>query len=288
MASLHHLLRLPSSIHPSPPTTFGKPYFSDSSPSTVHLRPAAPTSFIRSSTTLRAPRCYPLTCLTQSQSQNQGLPHHLSSGTLKNPSFPPSSPAVRFSKPFRSPTKGARPPSKNICTSSSSSSYQNYQTAVPVTERLMSAVAYCLPFLNGLNYGIFLFSKFPILELAFDPIVPLLSFYRSIPGASLVAFFTLYLGVVRDRKFSRYVRFNSLQAMMLDVLLVLPSLTHIILDAQDGLKFQLLEMSYSGTFVVIVACFLYALGLTVLGRTPYFPFVTDAVDWQIFAVDRQL
>ncbi|MCL7035652.1 hypothetical protein MKW94_029783 [Papaver nudicaule] len=82
--------------------------------------------------------------------------------------------------------------------------------------------------------------------------------------------------------------------MVMDFMLVVPSLARTILVNSDpfaeeiGLKFQLLKVSHDVTFIVIVAAFLYAFTRCVLGRIPEFPGVTNAVEWQIFAVDRQL
>ncbi|XP_010247160.1 PREDICTED: protein TIC 20-II, chloroplastic [Nelumbo nucifera] len=185
--------------------------------------------------------------------------------------------AVRLSRPLRSTVRVPRPrpqlpASKTICMS--------YQP-VPATERLISSVAYFLPFFNGLQYGRYLFAKYPDLGLLFQPIFPLLSFYRSIPYAGFVAFFALYLGVVRNPNLSRYVRFNSMQAVVLDVLLVLPLLFQRIFNPSKGLGFKLVVMGYNGLFVFIVACFLYSLGFCILGRTPYLPFVADAADRQL-------
>ncbi|KAF9621012.1 hypothetical protein IFM89_015834 [Coptis chinensis] len=193
--------------------------------------------------------------------------------TLKSPflSHTPV-PHYNFPTPRISPIKLSN--SKPIIVMSS------YQP-VPATERLISACAYFLPFFNGLQYGRYLFMKYPSLGLLIEPIFPLLKAYRSVPYASFVAFFALYLGVVRNPSFSKYVRFNSMQAVVLDVLLALPLLFQRIFSPGKGLGLQLLVMGYNGIFVFIVFCFLYSLGFCVLGRTPYLPFVADAADRQL-------
>ncbi|KAF8402349.1 hypothetical protein HHK36_013303 [Tetracentron sinense] len=144
--------------------------------------------------------------------------------TLKTQHFFTSSLMVRFPHSLRSTAIAPRyktPPSRTV--------RMSYQT-VPATDRLISAVAYFLPFFNGLPYGRYLFTRYPDLGFLFEPIFPFLSFYKSIPYASFVAFFALYLGVVRNPSFSRYVRFNSMQAVVLDVLLVLPLLVQRIFN----------------------------------------------------------
>ncbi|XP_031109665.1 protein TIC 20-II, chloroplastic [Ipomoea triloba] len=157
-----------------------------------------------------------------------------------------------------------------------------FYTTTPATDRLISAVAYFLPFFNGLQYGRFLFAQFPALALPFEPILPLLALYRSIPFASFVTFFALYLGIVRNPSLSHYARFNALQALVLDILLVVPLLLQRILSPGHtgiGLKFTI--WLYNGLFLFVVGCFLYGLVSSIVGKTPYFPLVTDAAKQQM-------
>lgn len=152
----------------------------------------------------------------------------------------------------------------------------------PATDRLISAAAYTLPFFNSLQYGRFLFLKYPSLSYLFDPVLPLLSLYKSVPYASFVAFFALYLGVVRNPSFSHYVRFNAMQAVTLDVLLVLPLLLQRILSpGRAGLAYRVMVWGHNAVFVFSAACFLYSLASSILGRTPYLPFVAGAAGRQL-------
>ncbi|KAH1055013.1 hypothetical protein J1N35_033078 [Gossypium stocksii] len=149
----------------------------------------------------------------------------------------------------------------------------------PATDRLISVAAYSLPFFNSLQYGRYLFIQYPQLGILFDPILPFLSLYKSVPYASFVAFFALYLGVVRNPSFSHYVRFNSMQAVTLDVLLVVPLLlTRILNPGRVGLGFKVMVWGHTGVFVFSCLCFVYGVVSSILGRTPYLPFVADAAD----------
>ncbi|KAL2330160.1 hypothetical protein Fmac_017741 [Flemingia macrophylla] len=147
------------------------------------------------------------------------------------------------------------------------------------TERLISIAAYSLPLVNSLQHGRYLLAQFPKLGLILEPILPFLAIYRSIPYSSFVAFFALYLGVVRNPSFPRYVRFNAMQAVTLDVLLVIPILFHRIFStASVG---PIVVFSSNALFLFSLLCFLYAVFSCVLGRTPYFPFLADAANRQI-------
>lgn len=155
-------------------------------------------------------------------------------------------------------------------------------TPTPAADRLISAASYFLPLFNGLQYGRFLFAKYPMVAVPFEPIIPVLSLYHSVPYASFVSFFGFYLGVVRNPNLSRYARFNALQALVLDVLLVVPVLLQrIITPGRSGIGLKLTAWAYSGLFVFVVACFLYGLVSSILGKTPYLPFVADAAARQL-------
>ncbi|KAL2482244.1 protein TIC [Forsythia ovata] len=170
------------------------------------------------------------------------------------------------------------PPQKPITTTRTTCSY----TPTPATDRLISAASYFLPFFNGLQYGRFLFTKYPSLSLPIQPLLPLLSFYHSIPYASFVSFFALYLGIVRNPSLSRYARFNALQALVLDVLLVVPMLVQrIISPGRSGIGLKITAWAHSGIFAFVVACFVYGVVSSVLGKTPYLPLVAEAAGRQL-------
>ena len=54
--------------------------------------------------------------------------------------------------------------------------------------------------------GKFFFQQFPISLLIVEPLAPLIKLYFSVPLASLIAFFSLYYGVVQNNKFNRCAR----------------------------------------------------------------------------------
>jgi uncharacterized membrane protein len=60
----------------------------------------------------------------------------------------------------------------------------------------------------------------------------------SLPFASLIIFFALYLGVVRNENISHFIRFNAMQAILLDIVLMLCGL---VLPIFEGPKSHLLR-----------------------------------------------
>ncbi|PWA82865.1 hypothetical protein CTI12_AA172160 [Artemisia annua] len=85
----------------------------------------------------------------------------------------------------------------------------------------------------------------------------------------------------RNNNVSRYARFNAMQAVVLDVLLVLPMLVQRIFNpGPHGLSGKIVMFSHNVIFVVVCACFVYTVGYSVLGRTPKLPIVGDAAGRQ--------
>ena len=152
----------------------------------------------------------------------------------------------------------------------------------PAVDRVLSAVGYFLPLLDGMQYGRFLFSQFPSIEVIFRPIFPLLRLYSSIPYANFVVFFTIYLALVKNPSFPRYVRFNAMQACVLDVLIVIPLIVQRILSPKSGFGLDLLILFYNAIFVSLLVTVVFGMVSCVLGKILRIPFVADAADNQLF------
>mmetsp|Transcript_8925 Transcript_8925/g.25466 ORF Transcript_8925/g.25466 Transcript_8925/m.25466 type:complete len:213 (-) Transcript_8925:5-643(-) len=87
-------------------------------------------------------------------------------------------------------------------------------------DRIIACVPYLLPLLDGLRYGKFFFMEFPQAYVLLAPLQPLIKAYYTLPFASLVVFFGLYYGIVQNYNFSRFIRFQAMQTILLDILLI--------------------------------------------------------------------
>nr|QKY65040.1 chloroplast protein import component Tic20-II [Passiflora tenuiloba] len=153
---------------------------------------------------------------------------------------------------------------------------------VPASDRLISVFAYTLPFFNSIECGRFLFAAYPPLAQLFDPIIPLLNFYRSISYAGFLAFFIICFGIGKNHRFNRYVRFNAMQAVTLDVLtLVFTVVAQFFQAAHSKLHFKTYTWIHSAVFLFNFFCFVYAFVYSVLGKTPYLPILGSAADKQL-------
>jgi uncharacterized membrane protein len=153
-----------------------------------------------------------------------------------------------------------------------------WRGSTTVPDRIFASLPYLLPLIDGLAFGRFLFTQFPVLQLLLIPLAPLMQIY-SLPLASLIIFFALYLGVVRNENISHFIRFNAMQAILLDIVLML---CRLVLPIFDGPQVAFIaETLYNMVFLGAFAAFVYAVVQSLLGRYAEIPPLSDAVYMQV-------
>ena len=153
-----------------------------------------------------------------------------------------------------------------------------WRGSTTVPDRIFASLPYLLPLIDGLWFGRFLFTQFPVLQLLLIPLAPLMQIY-SLPFASLIIFFALYLGVVRNENISHFIRFNAMQAILLDIVLML---CRLVLPIFDGPQVAFIaETLYNMGFLGAFAAFVYAVVQSLLGRYAEIPPLSDAVYMQV-------
>ena len=146
-------------------------------------------------------------------------------------------------------------------------------------DRFFAALVYLLPLFYALPYGEYLFAQFPFLQLIFIPLAPLTIIY-SFPFAGLIIFIILFAAVVRNPRISHFIRFNTMQAILLDILLILVNLvTGLLLRGINiGLLTQTLyNLIFLGT---LVAC-IYGIVQSIMGKYAEIPAISEAVYAQV-------
>ena len=149
-----------------------------------------------------------------------------------------------------------------------------------VQERIFSALPYLLPLMYALEFGSDLFRQFPgLLQIIQIPLFPLLIVYRAIPFAGIIIFFALFLLVVRNENIPRFIRFNTMQAILLDIIVILCSLILDILSG--GLGGFILVTLNNMIFLGVLAAVVYSVAQSLLGRYAEIPTLSDAVYMQV-------
>jgi uncharacterized membrane protein len=151
----------------------------------------------------------------------------------------------------------------------------------PLWQRLVAALAYLLPWSDGIGFGTSLFREFPALLWLALPAAPLQFLQNAVPLGSLVLFLVLFLAVARNPQVPYFVRFAVFQALLIDIVLVLLQLAFQTLFpslADTFLVRTLANAVFLGTLLVV----LYGIVEAARGREAEIPTVSEAVRMQRF------
>jgi Chloroplast import apparatus Tic20-like len=147
------------------------------------------------------------------------------------------------------------------------------------TDRLFSSLVYLLPLLDGMSFGAFIFQQFHLESV----VAILFVIYRSLPlqpFTNLILFFVFLFAIVRNLKVPHFIRFNTMQALLIDIVLLLCGLILDILRA--GLPAKLLiETLYNTVFFGLIAAIGYSVFQSIRGRYAEIPILSDAVRMQV-------
>jgi hypothetical protein len=153
--------------------------------------------------------------------------------------------------------------------------------APPIWQRLLASAAYLLPWSDAIPFGRSLFGLFPFLQWLSVPALPVAMLQQMVPFGGLVLFLALYLGVVRNGQVPYPIRFNVLQAILIDIVLVLVSLAFNLLINPLGSGFALRTLSntvFLGTLVVV----LFGVVQNLRGKDADLPTISEAVRMQLY------
>ena len=155
---------------------------------------------------------------------------------------------------------------------------------IPLWQRLLAPLLYLLPWSDAIPFGLGLdgvFNQVPLLRLLIVPAIPFMQLQR-VPAGGLLLFFVLFLAVVRNPNVPYFLRFNTLQALLTDIVLVVLSFAFGIL-LQPVAGGSLLMGTLSSTIVIaVLAILVFALVECLRGREPDLPGISQAVRMQLY------
>ncbi|MFM2431662.1 MAG: hypothetical protein RLZZ511_2875 [Cyanobacteriota bacterium] len=165
---------------------------------------------------------------------------------------------------------------------------------VSVSDRIWSALVYALPIAAIAPYaGAFLQILPDSVQLLVTPVImPLLilgGLYAMvvsfIPFGNFIVFLLLFMAVVRNPKFSHFLRYNTMQAMMIDIMITLVTLVFQAVNlsveivgsqrAADPLTAGMLYF-FAAVFLVAIAACIYSLVHVVQGKYAEIKWVSEA------------
>ncbi|MGJ3251073.1 MAG: Tic20 family protein [Elainellaceae cyanobacterium] len=158
-------------------------------------------------------------------------------------------------------------------------------------DRVFACLVYLLPLIEAvLFYGSPFFRQFPELTILLIPLQPFIFVYQLFVGlfafggislGGLIIFFGLYFLVVRNESIRHFVRFNTMQAIMLGIAMSLFGVVWIyIFEPFMGgglIEETLFNVIFLGTVIAVV----YSIVQSVIGRYAEIPTLSDAVYMQV-------
>ena len=147
-----------------------------------------------------------------------------------------------------------------------------------IADRLIASGVYLLPFLDGFPYGLFVYKTVPGVGDAAFALLPLVNAFQSVPFAGLILFFTLSY-FARSQNLSRFVRFNIQQAILLDIVLIIPG---FLQGATRMFPPEINAMGSNFVFYTMALTIGYSIFCNAQGKTPdQVPVLSDAAAMQI-------
>lgn len=149
-------------------------------------------------------------------------------------------------------------------------------------DRIFAALVYLLPLYSAFAFGIFIFQQIPFLGAALAIVLTPLAFLYSSLGSfgSLIIFFVLFFAVVRNPRISHFIRFNTMQAILIDILVYLLGL--VLGFVARGLGANLVvETLFNVVFLGAFAACVYSIIQSVIGKYADIPTISEAAYSQV-------
>lgn len=149
-------------------------------------------------------------------------------------------------------------------------------------DRIFAALVYLLPLYSAFAFGDSIFQQIPFLGAALVIVLTPLDFLYSSLGTfgSLIIFFVLFLAVVRNPRISHFIRFNTMQAILIDILVSLLGLVLKFFDERLGANF-VLETLFNVVFLGAFAACVYSIIQSVIGKYADIPTISEAAYSQV-------
>jgi hypothetical protein len=158
-----------------------------------------------------------------------------------------------------------------------------FRSSTTPADRAFACLPYLLPIIEALPYGLYLMALFPPLRLIFVPLIPFIQIYSTVPFAGLIIFFVLFLAVVRNPNIAHFIRFNTMQALLVDIVLTLFSLLfgNILLPALGGDGNLIIQTLANTAFIAVLATSGYCVFQSIRGLYAEIPGLSEATYSQV-------
>jgi hypothetical protein len=150
-------------------------------------------------------------------------------------------------------------------------------------DRIFAALVYLLPLYSAASdFGDSIFQQIPFLGAALAiALYPLAFLYSSLGSfGSLIIFLVLFLAVVRNPRISHFIRFNTMQAILIDILVYLLGLALGFVARGLGANL-VVETLFNVVFLGAFAACVYSIIQSVIGKYADIPTISEAAYSQV-------
>jgi uncharacterized membrane protein len=135
----------------------------------------------------------------------------------------------------------------------------SWRGSTTIQDRLFASLPYLLPLASSLAFAGYVIKELPVLGTVLQPFLfPVLFVYGAVGPVfgqftEIVIFFALYFWVVRNEKVPHFIRFNTMQALIVDILLFLIGLILGLLNVFPSVMIiALSSTAFLGALVIVI------------------------------------
>ena len=137
------------------------------------------------------------------------------------------------------------------------------------SDKIKACIPYVLPILDGDSFGKYIYQRVPPLHTVDDILLqPLVTILQAYPILSIALFVLLSLGTrFSAETMSRNVRFNAQQAVLIDMVLIFPTL---VMEGLDGVEIPRVYSEFGCNFVwyFYMSAVVYSITMNLRGKKP--------------------
>ena len=151
---------------------------------------------------------------------------------------------------------------------------------ITIWQRLVCSLMYIVPWADALQYGSNLYYNFPITKLLIFPAIPIIFIKNNLPLGSVLLFLFLFLGIARNQQIPYFIRFNTMQALLINLILIIINYLTILFTFIFG-TLQILETIELIIFIATLSTIIFASVQSLRGLEADLPGISNSAKMQI-------
>tara|TARA_Y100001968_G_C19086242_1_gene585462 strand:- start:55 stop:513 length:459 start_codon:yes stop_codon:yes gene_type:complete len=147
-------------------------------------------------------------------------------------------------------------------------------------EKVLGILLYMIPWADSLKFGAHLYIKYPFTQIIQIPAIPIFFIERSLPFGSILLFLAIFIGLVRNRKVSYFLRFNALQSLLINIgIIVISFIFEIVFSPFSN---TLIIRTFSSTLLIsLFSVIIFCVWACTQGNEPDLPIISQATKMQL-------